>query len=342
MATTLRDISAKARVSTKTVSRVINNERNVSTQTRQRVLKVIEEMGYFPHVQAQRLASGRTRSVSLHYPLTTPGLISNQIEMNFITGIATGAAENEYFFGLITGQVTPTSLLRLCRGAYADGLILMQIALHDWRVELLRESNYPFVMIGRCQEAEGLCYIDLDFENAVMEVFAHLVSLGHQQIAFLTYPQKWFQEGLGPAIRNRLGFEAAIHEFNLTPIYRENELDPEKAYTATKNLLEEEPQLTALVVAHNTIAAGAIRALQDTGRKVPDDCSIVGIAFGNEAELTTPPLTAISWPGHEVGQQAARMLIRLLNSDAPVAEQILVPPKLQVRRSTSRARQTDP
>jgi DNA-binding LacI/PurR family transcriptional regulator len=341
MATTLRDVSAKAGVSTKTVSRVINNERNVSLQTRQHVLKVIEETGYFPHVQAQRLASGRTRSVSLHYPLTTPALISNQIEMNFITGIATGAGENEYFFGLITGQVTPTSLLGLCRGAYADGLILMQIALHDWRVELLRESNYPFVMIGRCQETEGLTYIDLDFENAVMEVFAHLVSLGHQQIAFLTYPQEWFQEGLGPAVRNRLGFEAANREFNLTPIYRENELDPKKVYAATKNLLEEEPQLTALVVAHNTIAAGAIRALHDTGRKIPDDCSIVGIAFGNEAELTTPPLTAINWPGHEVGQQAARMLIHLLNSKAQPAEQVLVPPKLQVRCSTSHARQTD-
>jgi DNA-binding LacI/PurR family transcriptional regulator len=341
MATTIQDISAKAGVSTKTVSRVINNERNVSTQTRQRVLKVIEEKGYFPHVQARRLASGRTRSVSLHYPLTTPGLISNQIEMNVITGIATAAGEDDYYFGLITGQVTPTNLLKLCRGAYADGLILMQIALHDWRVKLLRESNFPFIMIGRCEDNEGLGFIDLDFENALMEAFAHLVSLGHRQIAFLTYPEKWFQEGLGPAIRTRLGFEAAVNEFNLTPIYRENELNPEDVYAATNDLLKEEPRLTALVVAHNTIAAGAIRALQDAGRKVPDDCSIVGIAFGNEAELTTPPLTAIGWPGYEVGQQAARMLIRQLNAEDALPEQILVPPRLKMRRSTSRARQTD-
>ncbi|MGD0575278.1 MAG: LacI family DNA-binding transcriptional regulator [Anaerolineales bacterium] len=341
MAITLQDISAKARVSMKTVSRVVNNEKNVSAETRQRVLKVIEEHGYVPHVQAQRLASGRTRSVSLHYPLTTPGLISNQIEMNFITGIATGAGEEDYYFGLITGQLTPTSLLKLCRGAYADGLIMMQIALQDWRVDLLRENNFPFVMIGRCEDNEGLSFIDLDFENAVMEVFAHLVSLGHQHIGFLTYPEKWFQEGLGPAIRTRQGFQTAVDKFNLTPIYRENELAPESVYAATKDLLREKPQLTALVVAHNTIAAGAIRALQDMDRKVPDDCSIVGIAFGSEAELTTPPLTAIDWPGHEVGQQAAKILIRQLNSEAPVPEQILVPPKLQVRRSTSRTKQTD-
>jgi DNA-binding LacI/PurR family transcriptional regulator len=341
VATTLQDISARAHVSAKTVSRVINNEKNVSAQTRQRVLKVIEEHGYFPHVQAQRLASGRTRSVSLHYPLTTPGLISNLIEMNFITGVATAAGEDDYYFGLITGQLTPTRLLRLCRGAYADGLILMQIALHDWRVDLLRNNHYPFVMIGRCEDTEGLSYIDLDFENAVMEVFAHLISLGHQRIGFLTFPAGWSQEGLGPAIRTRLGFEAAVDKFNLTPIYLENELDPGSVYVATKDLLRKEPQLTALVVAHNMIAAGAIRALQDMDRKVPDDCSVIGLAFGNEAELTTPPLTAINWPAHEVGQQAAQMLIRLLNSEAPLAEQILVPPRLQLRLSTSQRKQAN-
>src|ERR1700694_2245581 len=117
---TLEDVAREAGVSMKTVSRVVNNERSVAADTRSHVLRVIAEMGYVPHLQAQRLASGRTRSIALHYPLTDPGLISNEIEMSFITGTASGAAGEDYFFSLMTGELTHTPLLRLYRGAQAD------------------------------------------------------------------------------------------------------------------------------------------------------------------------------------------------------------------------------
>ncbi len=125
----------------KTVSRVVNKEKYVAEETRQQVLRVIDELGYVPHIQAQRLASGKTRSIALHYPLSDPGLFSNPIEMNFIAGTALGAAEEEYYFSLMTGQLTSAGLMKLCRGAQADGLVLMQIAVQDWRVELLREND---------------------------------------------------------------------------------------------------------------------------------------------------------------------------------------------------------
>jgi DNA-binding LacI/PurR family transcriptional regulator len=336
MAITLRQISERAGVSMKTVSRVINNEAYVSEEKRLRVLKIIEAEGYVPHVQAQRLASGRTRSIALHYPLTDPGLISNPIELNFVTGVATGAGEADYFFGLITEKFTPKRLLRFCRGNQADGLIIMQIALHDWRSDLLRANDYPFVMIGRREDNEGLSFIDLDFEAAVMAVYTHLVSLGHERIGFLTYPENWARDGLGPARRARQGFEDAIQKFNLPPLYRECELMPDSVYRVTKSLLQDEPRVTAFIVVHNTIAAGALRALQDLGRAVPRDCSVIGIAFGYEAELTTPPLTAINWNGHQIGQQAAQMLIHQLNQDDLPREHILVAPELTERGSTAR------
>src|SRR5690348_4197609 len=166
----------------KTVSRVVNNEKYVADETRQHVLRVIEELGYVPHLQAQRLASGRTRSIVLHYPLSNPTLLSNQIEMSFITGTALGAADEAYYFSLMTGPLTSAGLLRLCRGAQADGLILMQIAVQDWRVEFLRDNGYPFVMIGHGGNNEGLSFIDMDFEQAVLEAFAYLTSRGHGQI----------------------------------------------------------------------------------------------------------------------------------------------------------------
>ncbi len=321
----------------KTVSRVVNKEKYVAEDTRQQVLRVIDELGYVPHIQAQRLASGKTRSIVLHYPLSDPSLFSNPIEMNFITGTALGAAEEEYYFSLMTGQLTSASLMKLCRGAQADGLVVMQIAVQDWRVELLRENAYPFVMIGRCGNNTGLSFVDLDFEGAVMEAYAHLIGLGHEQIGFLTFPQEWRLKGIGVAVYALQGLKSAAKRFKIKPVYRESDLSVKRAYAAAKSLLEENPRLTAFVSVHNTLAVGAITALQELNRKVPDDCSIVGVPVGDEGELIIPPLTGIEWSGHETGHQAAKMLIRELKGESPGSQQILVPPKLIVRGSTAPA-----
>lgn len=321
----------------KTVSRVVNEEKNVAEETRQQVLQTIQELGYVPHVQAQRLASGRTRSIVLHYPLSNPILLSNLIEMNFITGVALGAAEEEYYFSLMTGPLTSGGLMKLCRGAQADGLVLMQISVQDWRVEFLRENKYPFVMIGRSGNNDGLSFIDMDFEHAVIEAYAHLTSLGHKHIGFLTYPEDWRVKGLGPAVRARQGYEAAVKKFKVDSQYRECLQTVERAYWATKSLLKENSPITAIVAMHTTMAAGAIKALQEMNRKVPEDCSVVGVPVGEESELIIPSLTGIEWSGQQIGHQAAKMLIREIKGISLGSEQILVQPKLKLCQSTALA-----
>ena len=337
MPITLQDVAEKAGVSMKTVSRVVNKEKKVAEDTRTRVLQTIQELGYVPHIQAQRLASGRTRSIVLHFPLPNPELFSNLIGMDFITGVALGIAEEEYYFSLMTGPLTSGGLMKLCRGAQADGLILMQIATQDWRVEFLRENGFPFVMHGRCGNNDGLSFIDLDFEHAMMEAYAHLTSLGHQHIGFLTYPEDWRVNGLGPAVRTWQGFKAALKKFKVDSHYCECQQTVERAYWATKSLLKEDPGITAIVTIHNTQAVGAITALQEMGRKVPDDCSIVGVMVGKESELIIPPLTSIEYSSHEIGHQVSAMLIRKIKGTRPGPEQILVLPELKLRRSTAPA-----
>jgi DNA-binding LacI/PurR family transcriptional regulator len=332
---TLQDVAREAGVSMKTVSRVVNNERSVATDTRTHVLRFIADMGYVPHLPAQRLASGRTRSIALHYPLSDPGLISNEVEMDFITGIAFGAAEKDYVFSLMTGELTHAGLLKLCRGAQSDGLVLMQIALDDWRVDLLRENDYPFVMIGRTADTDGLSYIDLDFESAIHDAYAHLIRLGHRHIAFLTFSADWRLRGLGPAMRSLRGFHKTVEKFQVAPIYQECELEVDRAYCVTKQLVSAHPQLTAFVAVHNTVSVGAIRALHDLERQVPRDYSIVGVAIGKGAELVIPPLTTIGWSPHQVGREAALMLIHELDTGGGAPSQVLVGPDLQLRASTS-------
>jgi hypothetical protein len=111
----------------------------------------------------------------------------------------------------------------------------------------------------------------------------------------------------------------------------------ERAYWATKSLLKENSHITAIVAMHTTMAVGAIRALQEMNRKVPEDCSIMGVPVGEESELIIPPLTGIEWSGHEIGHQAARMLIREIKGTSLEPEQILVPPRLKLCQSTALA-----
>jgi DNA-binding LacI/PurR family transcriptional regulator len=335
---TLNDVARVAGVSAKTVSRAINGDGEISAATRERILLIADDMEYVPHAQARRLASGKTRSIALHYPLANPQLFSERLEMSFVLGIALGAAQEDYYFTLFTGELSPSELRRICKGSIADGLILMQVGLDDWRVDTLRELGYPFAMIGRCRDTTGLSYIDFDFQTALVDAFDFLVTLGHSRVAFLTYPASWRASGLGPAIRARAGFEAAISKHGLEPISAECDLGVGSSEASMTRLLADHPDITAVVAMHSTTAVGAINAIQAAGRSIPDDCSVIGIAFGTDSDLIIPPLTAIHWDGQAIGRDAARMLIRQLDRQSTSRHQELVTPRLVMRRSTAQRR----
>jgi DNA-binding LacI/PurR family transcriptional regulator len=340
MSVTLDDVAKRAGVSAKTVSRAVNGEKGISETTRERILSLVDEMNYVPHTQAQNLASGKTHSIALHYPLFSPTLISEGLEMSFVSGIGGEAAQANYYFTLFTGELDQRELTRICRASIADGIILMQVSMDDWRVETLRKLHFPFVMIGRCQDNQGLSFVDFDFENAVIDAYAHLVDLGHREIGFLTYPPAWQQESLGPAIRAYLGFQQAIDRFRLKPICYEANLTVESGYARATEAVKEHPDITAFVVMHNTVAVGAINAIQSLGRRIPDDYSVVGVALGKESDLILPPLNAIHWYGDQIGQRAAKILINTLTNKTAKPEQILVHHKIEIRGSTARISQS--
>ncbi|MCK6626036.1 MAG: LacI family transcriptional regulator [Anaerolineae bacterium] len=333
---TIFDVAQAAGVSITTVSRILNNKPDVSAATRQRVQQVIEELGYHPHAQARRLAARKSRTIALLFPLDRA---VGQLELDFIVGAAAAAGAENFFFYFVTTPITESSLLGLYRSAQIDGAILMEIHTQDWRVELLRAYDYPFVMIGHCANNTGLSFVDLDFEESIILAFDHLVELGHREIGFLGQPQVRRQQGYGPAVRCWAGYERALQKHNLTPIYHEERIDVQALFDATLKLLEERPHLTAIVATQGAPTVGVIRALRQAGRAVPDEFSVVGITTENVAELITPPLTTINFPAYTEGLQAAKMLISQLNQKPLENKQILLPPQLIIRKSTGPVRE---
>src|SRR5258708_28151898 len=168
----IADVAKAAGVSVSTVSRILNGKQDVAKATRERVLQTIEQLGYAPHALAQQLRARKTRNIALLFPLKYPGNVPyNSLDTDFMVAAAATAGERNYIFSLLTTSVSKQSLLNLYRSSQVDGLVLMQIYAQDWRVDLLREHGYPFVMIGHCEDNTGISFIDLDFEAAVVTAF---------------------------------------------------------------------------------------------------------------------------------------------------------------------------
>ena len=337
---TIADVAKAAGVSIPTVSRALNNKEDVADETRQRVHEVIRTLGYAPHTQARRLRGGASMTIALQYPIESPHELSSVIETPYITGAAAAASEREFFLNFLVSQLTPESLLNMYRSNQIDGLILLQVRMDDWRVNLLRPYTYPFVMIGRCADLNGLSFIDLDFEDAMLRAFDYLVELGHRNIGFLTYPQSWREIGIGPADHSLEGYEYALNQYGLHSCYREIGLNSvEEGFEGTIDLLQENPELTAIITVSHLTAAGSIKALALHGRQVPEDCSVMAVGFGGSfANVVTPSLTTLEWSPYEISYQATILMTEKLADAQLPAQQILVPPKLVIRESTKEVR----
>ena len=333
---TITDVAKAAGVSVPTVSRILNNKEYVAEETRERVNQAIKQLGYVPHTQARQLRGAASQTLALHHPIESPHELSTVIETSYFTGTAEAASEKEYFINFLVSQLTPDSLLNMYRSNQIDGIILLQVRMDDWRVNLLRENNHPFVMIGRCAELEGMTFIDLDFEKAMLLAVNHLIELGHRNIGLLTYPQSWRKSGIGPAVRSLDGYKLALNKYGLSSSYREIGLNSvEEGFEGTHDLLQENPELTAIITVSHLTAAGSIKALATQGRTVPQDCSVMAVGFGgNFADVVTPSLTTLEWSPYEMSYQATVLMIDTLRQKDLPAQQILVAPNLVVREST--------
>lgn len=332
---TQTDVAKLAGVSRTTVSYVLSNNTSVSIpeETRQRIWKAAAELNYTPHTQAQRLRSGKTGTITMLYPWDD---VSTQIELEFLTGAARAATEEEHFFNLITAPISEQSLLNLYRGRQTDGLILMQVRLHDWRAELLRENKYPFVLIGSCEDNTGLSFVDIEYEKAIFSAFEHLAELGHRHIGLLTFPARWRLEGNTAPVQCMRAFEKARRELDIRVAVREVPYSAAGMSQGFNELLTELPQMTGLVVSYAVTLGGVYRAAFDHGLQIPDDLSIVGIAGEASAGLLVPALTGFDSQNFERGYEAAKILLRMIQSDDFAPEQVYLPFDLVVRETTTR------
>ena len=340
--TTIIDIAKASGVSVSTVSRIINDKPDVSEETRERVLAVIKEYHFEPQVSWQQLASGKSRFITMHYPQNST---KHHMLNAFVIGAAAACEESNYSLNIVVSPLDEASLLSFFRSGQTDGMILMEILLRDWRVELLRQNNFPFIMLGHCEDNTGLSYVDLDVEMGVKLALEHLVGLGHRQIGFVSAEPYSMAETesaheYGHTHWAVKGYKDACKQYGLPMICERIQVTMESVENGVLRLLAENPRLTAIITSQDMVVTGIIKAVQNRDLRIPEDISIVATTIEQMAELTTPPLTTINVQSEATGYEAAKLLIEQLEGNLDGERQILFPFELAVRGSTGSAPRT--
>lgn len=331
---TMIDVAKKAGVAVSTVSYAINGTRPISEETRRRIFAAMEELGYMPNALARGLASKRSRIIALHFPVPERGVGLTEIE--FIAGAANTARINGYEMVLWTSEMHNLEELRQStQQGLVDGVVAMEVYLHDERIPLWREIGLPFSLIGRSADTSNICFVDTNFEQAAQTAVDYFAKLGHTHIGFLNQSQSVFSAGYGPAVRTQLSYQQAIQTAHLSGATRFCRTAAPAGYEAFVDLLAEDPDLTALITINDRAVPGVVQAVMDRGWRIPDDFSLLVIgSSAGVAELMTPPVTTIEPQNAEMGHLGVELLIQHLEGHEQDNTQILLPCCLVVRGSS--------
>jgi DNA-binding LacI/PurR family transcriptional regulator len=334
---TMADVARRANVALSTVSYAINGTRPISEETRQRIFAAMEELGYKPNALARGLASKRSRIIALLFPTPERGLGITELE--FVTAATDTAKENDYNLILWTSDRKDLDGLRdLTQQGLVDGVVVMEVHLDEQRIDVLREADFPYSLIGRRADTAGISYVDIDFDQTVKESITYLRGLGHSRIAFLNHSQTEYDAGYGPSVRAQAAYEEAAREAGMRNLSRMSRATPTGGYEALGDLLETESNLTALITMNERAIPGIMQGVAERGWSIPDDFSLVAVvSSARAAEMVIPSLTTMEPPSARMARLGVELLIRKLEG-AQEVPQILLPCRLVIRGSTSPCR----
>lgn len=329
----IRDVARRAKVSTATVSRTINQVASVDAQLAKRVWKAIEELGYYPNRQARALVSGRSHVF---------GLIVSEITNPFFPEIVqtfeTLAVEQCYEILLTSTIHDPKrmelAVRRMIEGR-VDGVAILTFGMEEYLLEHLRFRNLPLVFVDIGPKAPRVSNIRVDYADGIRQAVQHLAALRHEKIGFIAGPLT-----LKSAVARKEAFETSMREIGL-PINPdfvvEGDHRLEGGKQALQNIFELRERPTAILCSNDMTAIGVMREAFELGIKVPQELSVIGFDDIRMAEFLTPPLTTVQMSQSELAKLAFEALLKEVKKETPAPEgtEYLLKTRLVLRSSTA-------
>ena len=325
---TLEEVARRARVSTATVSRVLNNGASVKSSTRARVLKVMQELKYSPNLHAQSLAGGRSRTI---------GVIVSNIENPFFLDVyktvEAGALAAGYELVMANTDYSPERLvasIRLMLGRRPAGLAAIVSEMDATLIQELSGHPIPVVFYDVGTPRRNITNIRVDYRSGMAKLASYLYSLGHRRVGYVGH-----HASLGP-INERVQSlrDARARHPGLEVETASGDDSLEGGRQAARLLLGRSPRPTALVCVNDVMAVGALREVRARGLRSPEDVSVTGFDNVTLAQFCVPTLTTVHIPRDQIGRVICDCLMR---SDVPREQEFVVEPELVVRDSTGPA-----
>ncbi|MGY2701756.1 MULTISPECIES: LacI family DNA-binding transcriptional regulator [unclassified Nocardioides] len=329
--TGIKDVAREVEMSTATVSRALRGLPGVSEETRTRVMETARRLGYVPSPSAAGLASGQTRTVAVIVPWVTRW---------FFAAVVQGAEEvlREHGYDLLLynlagdesarHRVFETSLLT----KRVDAVLVLSLKPSLDELGRLDKLGRPVTIVGA--DVPGWATVRIDDEQAARTATQHLLGLGHSRIAYVGGALEGVLDFTAPAARLS-GYRSALAEAGLRhdpALEADGEFSVAGGSRAAHDLLERADRPTAIFAASDEMAFGVLRTAREVGLRVPEDLSVIGIDDHEMAEIFD--LTTVAQPVHEQGRVAAQQVLTALEGAHWLPEQVLLPTRLVVRRTT--------
>jgi LacI family repressor for deo operon, udp, cdd, tsx, nupC, and nupG len=332
--TTMKDVAKLAKVSDATVSRVFSDPDAVSDKTKQKVLEAAEELNYELNVLARNLRKMKTEVIMVILPD-----ISNPFFSKIVRGIESVAMENNYkiLLGDTKNDVDlEKEYLRNLDQKYADGVITLTARTDPALIEEI-SKRHNIVLACEYFDKNIIPTVSIDNVEGAYKATNHLIRMGHKRIAHISGPEDVI------LTQDRLkGYKKALKANNLKyykKLIKEGDFSYQSGFENMSELIKMDNPPTAVFCDSDQMAIGAIKAIRNHGFNVPDDYAVVGFDNIEIASIFEPGLTTISQPMYEIGVNAMRLLLDIMNGREIKKNRITLENELIIRESCGYKRQ---
>lgn len=332
--TTIKDIAKAAGVSVTTVSRALNGYSDVSEKTRKKIELLAKELNYSPNTLARSLVMNKSKTIGLLISGIHKGMIKDDFMVEILSGIDEYVAHTDYDLVLFSTNSTKQrekTYSQLCRERKVDGVILQGMKTEDPYLKEVVESDIPCVLIDIPIKSSTVGYVTTDNVLGAKKATEYLIGLGHKNIAMMN------GHNFASVSQTRLeGYLEALNDAKIAIKWNwivNGEFDENTAENVATSLLTRNPEITAIFCASDLMALGTMKAAKKLGIRTPEELSIIGFDDILLASYVTPTLTTIAQNKFEMGYQAAKLLLDMLENKEG-SHDIILDTQLVEREST--------
>jgi len=309
----IKELAKKLGLSITTVSRALGGYSDVSEKTRERVKKFANKYKYSPNPYASTLASGKAKTVGYVLPIygTNTSTLNQGNFFQFISGMSEELLSESIQLQILFAKSEEEELKaykKLITEHKIENIVLQNLKTKDRRIEILNKYKINYVAWGKTKDKSNYSWVDLDNDKAIEVIINYLIKKNHTHIAYINISEKYnfANERKSSFLKN-----LKLNKINFNPNYYASVKleEPEKSFEIIKKMLMKNKKISAIICSTEFSALSAIKACNYLNYKIGKDISIITFDGALVRDLSSPPITAVSFPVKELGKRAINILL---------------------------------